>query len=119
VKGIAAGVLVGYAAWGLVQTLVTGVLSPLLAQLFGDVQLYNLEARILGADLEYGSVLMAGLGFVIAVAVAAWLISGRLSSTGAGRLVVGQRPCPECTEPVAAAAKRCPHCTAQIELGPA
>lgn len=115
-KGIAAGVLVGFAGWGLIQALVAGVLSPLIAHPFDEVQLYGLEARILGADVEYGSVVMAGLAFLISIAGAAWLISGRWSSSGAGRLAVGQRPCPECTEPIAAAARRCPHCTAQVAL---
>lgn len=116
---LAVGVIVGAATGKVVTTIVDDVLMPVVGLVLphGDWR----EAKVVlssGADangkvtenaIRYGHLIGTAVDFVLVAAVV-FLVTKWILRTD----TVPTRPCPECREPVSAAAKRCRACTSPL-----
>ena len=117
---LAIGVIIGGAVGKVVESLVKDVLMPLigLALPGGDWR----EAKIVlsqkldgtpGGALTYGSFFGALIDFFIIALVVFWVTKLLLRETPAPP-PPPTKPCPECTEALPVAAKRCKFCTSPV-----
>jgi large conductance mechanosensitive channel len=67
---LAVAVILGLAFNAVVQSIVTGLFTPLIAAIFGKQSLFALTVRVGSADLQVGSVLDALISFL----VTAWVL---------------------------------------------
>lgn len=130
VVDMAVGIIIGGAFTGIVTSLVNDVLMPPLGYLTGRVdfsQLYlNLtgqayaslaEAEAAGAAVvRYGQFLNASLNFLL-VAFAVFLLVKQINALRRMEPppAPNTHPCPWCLQEIKLAARRCPHCTAEVE----
>jgi len=127
---LAVGVIIGAAFGKIVASLVNDVVMPPIGLLLGRVNFNDLfvslngvhyaslaEAQAAAAPtLNYGLFLNAIFQFVI-VAFAVFLMVrqiNRLKTPVPSPPAPDQRDCPFCISRIPAAARRCPHCTAEI-----
>jgi len=127
VVDLAVGVIIGAAFGKVVSSLVEDIVMPPIGLVLGNVDFKDLfiplgdqrfatlaEARKASAPvLAYGNFLNTVISFLI-VALAVYLLVlqvRRLLPAPEVAPVTPQRPCPECTTPIALAARRCPACT--------
>ena len=128
VLDLAVGVVIGAAFGKVVTSLVEDVIMPPIGRLLGNVDFSNLfinlssasyanlkDAMAAGAPtLRYGLFLNAVLTFLI-VAFAVFLLVKQVNRfLPAPPPPVPMRPCPLCLSEIAAAARRCPHCCADV-----
>jgi large conductance mechanosensitive channel len=121
VVDLAVGVVIGAAFTAVVNGLVSSFLTPLIALLGGKDSFVDLSFRIAGTEFPYGQFLDALLTFLIVAAVVFFLVVKPVNEllerlrpeppTAAPEL----RDCPECLSSIPAAAKRCMHCTAEVQ----
>jgi len=113
--GFAVGIVVGLAAFYLIQAVVDGLIAPLIAVFIGEPHFELNSFTINTSEFRYGAVIQAGMTVVLALAVAAAvLIVCQRRYDSARATVADVRPCPECTRKISVAAKRCPYCTAVV-----
>ena len=130
---LAVGIVIGAAFGTVVKSFVDDVLMPPIGRVTGGVDFKDLfvsldgrsfpslaAAKAAGAPtLNYGLFINNVIAFLI-VAFAVFLVVqayDRVRTKEAVEPGPEVKGCPFCTEPVAAAATRCPHCTS--ELAPA
>jgi large conductance mechanosensitive channel len=117
---LAVGVIIGAAVGKVVDSLVKDVLMPLigLAMPGGDWR----EAKIVlsqkidgtpGGALTYGAFMGAVIDFVI-VAFAVFMITKYLVRQAPVPAAPPTKACPECTETIPVAARRCKFCTSAV-----
>lgn len=70
---IAAGLLLGLAAYYFVQSLVEGLIGPVIAAVFNEAGLYALSFRAGNGEVGYGYVLSALIVLVLALVAVALL----------------------------------------------
>jgi large conductance mechanosensitive channel len=133
VVDLAIGVIIGAAFGKIISSLVADIIMPPLGLLIGQVDFSNLfinlsghkvqtlaEAKQAGAaTINYGAFLNNVLDFLI-VAFAVFLLVRQMN-----RLMSWQKaappeapttkPCPYCLSTIALNARRCPHCTSDLE----
>jgi large conductance mechanosensitive channel len=136
VVDMAVGIIIGAAFNGVVQSLVTDVLTPPLGLLIGDVDFANLfvvlqpgtpagpyatldAAQSAGAvTINVGAFLNAAVSFLIVTAAVFLVVRSvnRLRAPDAAPEPVAStvKKCPRCLSDVAAGATRCPHCTSSL-----
>lgn len=129
VLDLAVGVVIGAAFTALVQSVVNGLINPIVA-LFADVDLSDLSFTIgqtmvdgklaPRATFTYGAVLDAALSFLIVSSVVFFgvvkpvnVIVSRQKS-GGGTPEPTTRACPECLTEIPKMARRCSACTAEV-----
>ena len=113
--GIAAGIVVGLASFYLIQAVVDGLIAPLIAVFIGEPRFELNSFTINGSEFGYGAVIEAAITVVLALTVAAVVLSVHQRRDDPTHAVVADvRACPECTSTISAAAKRCPYCTAAV-----
>jgi large conductance mechanosensitive channel len=113
--GVAAGIVVGLAAFYLIQAVVDGLIAPLIAVFIGEPRFELNSFTISGSEFRYGAVIEAVMTVVLALAVTAVVLSVRQRRDDPAHAAVeGVRACPECTSRISIAAKRCPYCTAAV-----
>ena len=119
VVDLAIAVVIG-AAFGLVvSSFVTGIITPLIAAVFGKPSFDDLTFKIGDAVFLYGTVLNALISFVSVAAVLYFLVVQPMNHVQA-RLKPGKpvdeptRACPECLSDIPRKATRCAFCTAQV-----
>lgn len=120
VVDLAVGIVIGAAFTAVVNGLVTGFITPLVALIGGKDSVSDLAFSIAGTSFPYGQFLDALLSFLIVAAVVFFLVVKPVN-----RLIQRVRPeppvssdlreCPECLSDIPRAARRCLHCTAQVE----
>lgn len=129
VLALALAVVIGAALGQVVISLVTDLLMPPVGLLLGGVSFDDLFIDLSGrghatlaaakqagaATVNYGRFLNTVVIFII-VAFVVFLISKALIRPKA---TPSTRPCPRCTETIAAAATRCPRCTSEVAPSPA
>lgn len=122
VLSLAFAVVVGVALGAVVNSLVKDILMPPIGLLLGKVDLSTLFIDLSGTRpaslkaaqeagvpvIAYGSFINELITFIV-VALVVWMLASRLIPA-----TPDPRRCPQCAEPVAAAAVRCPHCTSAI-----
>jgi large conductance mechanosensitive channel len=109
---VTAGLALALAIVSLVQVVVSGLIAPFIAVFIGEQPFELNSFTIESSQFGYGYVIEAALVLAI-VGVAAQLLLRHRNDGGAA----STRPCPECTTPIPAAAKRCPNCTAVVSPG--
>jgi large conductance mechanosensitive channel len=117
---VAVGLVMALATYGLVNTLVEGLITPIIAAIFGEPSFSGLSFTINESEFLYGAVISAAIVLVTTAAAVYFLIVLPYEAYRDHRGVPAKtRPCPECMTAISVAAKRCPHCTSAVTPEPA
>ncbi|HUR09292.1 MAG TPA: large conductance mechanosensitive channel protein MscL [Nonomuraea sp.] len=116
---LAVAVLIGATFSGLVQALVSDLITPLIGAVTGGRQANFAEYSftVNGSQFKYGDFLNHLLTFLIIAAVVYWLIvmpMTRLISLFDKNKAVTTRQCPECLSDIPIEARRCAQCTVEL-----
>jgi len=116
VVDLAVAVVVGTAFTALVKALVTDIVTPLIAAIFGEPNFENLAFTINGSVFKYGDVLNNVITFLSIAAVVFFLVVTPINALMARRAQEdpGTKECPECTSAIPIRARRCPECTSPV-----
>ena len=121
VMSMAVGVIIGGAFSGLVTSLTTNIITPLL-NCFGkmDGQVSKLALKIKGQSLEFGMFLADVINFLIMAFIVFLLVKGMnaLSNIGAKKeepAAPTTKKCPYCKSEIPIDATKCAHCTSDVE----
>ena len=116
VMSLAVGVIIGSAFQGVVTSLTTNVLSPIIG-LFTKQNFDSLELTVLGSTLRYGAFITSVINFFIMAFVVFLLVRAmnRLLSLGEKKgEPLPPRLCPYCKTTLHPEAIRCPACTSTL-----
>ena len=114
--GFAAGIVIGLAAFYLIQAVVDGLIAPLISVFIGDPRFELNSFTINTSEFRYGAVIEAAITVALALTVTAAVLAALQRRSDSGQAAVADvRPCPECTSKISVAAKRCPYCTAAVQ----
>jgi large conductance mechanosensitive channel len=114
--GFAAGIVIGLAAFYLIQSVVDGLIAPLIAVFIGEPRFELNSFTIHTSEFRYGVVIEAAITVVLALAIVAAVLTARQRRYEAAQATAGDtQACPECTSKISVAAKRCPYCTAAVK----
>ena len=123
VVDLAVAVVLGTAFTAVVNAIVTGLVTPLIAAVVGEPSSGDLGFTVNGSRFLYGVVIDAVVAFVLVAAVLFFLVVrplnvllDRLRPEPA--LGAATRDCPECLSAVPRAARRCAFCTAALHTDP-
>jgi len=114
---LALAVVVGVAFNSLVQALIRGLITPLIAAAGGQHDFSSLEFHFHTSTFRYGIVINTVISFVVIMTVVYYLLvapATKLMLLADNRKAATERPCPECLSDIPAAAKRCRFCTAEV-----
>ena len=121
---LAVGVIIGAAFKGIVDSLVSDIISPLIG-LIADTNFTDLVWQIGGVSIKYGAFITAIINFLL-MAIVLFLIVKAISATReiGSKFKKGETPapaeltektCPYCKSKIAIDATRCPHCTSEVK----
>ncbi|HEX9711380.1 MAG TPA: large conductance mechanosensitive channel protein MscL [Actinomycetota bacterium] len=128
VVDLAVGVVIGAAFNSVVQSIVNGLLNPIVA-LFGASSLnelsFSIGTKVVDGEtvnniFAYGSVLNAALQLVIIAAVLFFFVVKPVNALESRRKSGEETPepatrsCPECLSEIPKAARRCSQCASEI-----
>jgi large conductance mechanosensitive channel len=117
---LAVAVVIGVAFNAIIQALVKDMITPLIIMFQGGKHKHSFDSlafRVHGATFTYGAVIDAALSFLVIAAVVYYLIvapAAKLTALANRNKAAADRPCPECTNIIPIAAKRCMYCTAEV-----
>ena len=111
---LAVAFVMGTAFAALVNALVTDLVTPVIAAIFGKPSFDDLSFEINGSEFLYGSFLNALITFVSIAAAIFFFVLKPAQRVGLVPLEPETKDCPRCTSTIAVAATRCPQCTADI-----
>ena len=118
---LAIGVAVGGAFTAVVQAIVSGFFTPLIAAIFGATNFANLYFTINGSHILYGLFINAIVTLIIVSGVLFFFVVKPLSAIrrrlGYETPAPALSPCPACLTPINEAALRCSSCTEQLGEG--
>jgi large conductance mechanosensitive channel len=116
VVDLAVAVVVGTAFTALVKALVTDILTPIIALIFGKPNFESLSFTINHSHFLYGDLLNALFTFVTIAAVVFFLVVTPINTLLSRRAKEDPttRECPECTSAIPVKARRCPLCTSEV-----
>jgi len=119
---LAVAIVMGIAFGAVVDSVVSGLITPLIAMILGESSLASLTFTINGAVFFYGSVIDQLISF-IAVAVVIYFFVITPMNMMLARQRRGEVPaeattksCPECLSSVPVAARRCAFCTSPLTV---
>jgi large conductance mechanosensitive channel len=113
VMDLAVGVLIGAAFQGVIGSLTSNILSPIIG-LFTRRNFDMLELNVFGVDIRYGAFVTSVVSFLITASVIFLLVKA-MTITGIRRVAPPTaRKCPYCIGEIDEAATRCPHCTSAL-----
>lgn len=123
VVDLAVAVIIGAAFTGIVNSLVTDVLNPLIAATVGKPNFSFLILHIHNGEVKYGNFLNAAISFLIVASVVYfgvvmplnWFLARVKASHAAPPPPPATRSCPECLSDIPIAARRCAHCAQPVE----
>ena len=117
---MAVGVVIGSAFTAVVTGFVAAFLTPLVGVVVGaagDFRSYSFT--VAGVTFPYGQFLNVLIAFLLTAAVLYFCVVLPVTKATARYLPkkpkAAKRPCPECLSEIPEAARRCAHCTAQVE----
>jgi large conductance mechanosensitive channel len=120
VVDLAVAVVLGIAFGAVIKALVSDLLTPIIALIFGKPDFGALSFTINNSHFLYGDFINALIAFV-SVAAAIFFFVVRPLSVLAARRAAGRpdpdsdtRACPECLSEIPRAARRCAFCTALL-----
>ena len=111
---LATAFVIGAAFAALVQALVADLITPLVAAIFGKPDFSGLEFEINGSRFLYGHFLNALITFLSVAAAIFFFVLKPAARVGLVPPSPEMKACPYCTTSIAAAATRCPQCTAEL-----
>jgi large conductance mechanosensitive channel len=116
VVDLAVAVVVGTAFTALVKALVTDIVTPLIAAIFGKPSFESLTFTIHHSQFRYGDLLNAAFTFLTIAAVVFFLVVAPVNSLMSRRAQAdpATKECPECTSAIPIRARRCPECTSEL-----
>lgn len=122
VMSMAVGVLIGGAFSGLVTSLTSNIITPIL-NCFGKMDsegAANLAVTIHGQTLQFGVFIADVINFIIMAFIVFLLVKGMNKLGDLGRKeekeeAPSTKICPYCKSEISIEAIRCPHCTSEIE----
>lgn len=111
---LAVGFVVGAAFTALVQAVVKGLVTPLIAAAAGTPDFSKLSFTFNRSVFAYGDVVNALISFVVVAAVLYFLVVmpfSTLTTRVRGPIPATSKQCPECLSSIPLAARRCAYCT--------
>lgn len=111
---LAVAFVMGTAFAVLVNSFVEGLITPIVAAIFGEPSFGGLSFEINGSEFLYGDFLNALITFISIAAAIFFFVLKPAQRVGLVPLAPETKECPRCTSTIAAAATRCPQCTADI-----
>ncbi|GAA4595748.1 large conductance mechanosensitive channel protein MscL [Planotetraspora phitsanulokensis] len=116
---LAVAVVIGAAFSGLVDALVSDIITPLIGAVTGgrEPDFADYSFKLNGAQFQYGDFVNHALSFLIVAAVIYWLVvlpMTRLLGLLTRDKAVTEKQCPECLSDIPVAARRCAFCTAVL-----
>lgn len=119
---LAVAVVVGVAFNAVVQSLINGFITPLIAAITGNSGgkqkvFSTLAFHLNGSKFQYGLFVNALLSFIVIAAVVYYLLvapAARLTAIAQRNKQASDRPCPECLSQIPIAARRCMYCTSEV-----
>lgn len=116
---LAVAVVIGAAFTAVINALVAGMITPLIAAIGGERDFAELAFSINGSRFAYGEFLNALITFLIVAAVVFFLVIkpvnvllDRLRTEP--KVDSPTRECPECLSDIPAAARRCAFCASEV-----
>jgi large conductance mechanosensitive channel len=121
VVDLAVAVVVGTAFTAVVKALVSDLLTPIIALIFGKPSFGALSFTVNHSHFQYGDFLNNLIAFVTVAAAVFFLVVAPINALMARRAQADpdEKECPECTSAIPVRARRCPMCTAQLAPPPA
>jgi large conductance mechanosensitive channel len=116
VVDLAVAIVVGTAFVAVVKALVSDILTPIIAMIFGKPNFGALSFTINGSHFYYGDFINVLIAFVTIAAAVFFFVVVPVNSLLARRAQEDpdEKECPECTTAIPVRARRCPNCTAQL-----
>jgi large conductance mechanosensitive channel protein len=116
VMDLAVAVVVGTAFTAVVKALVSDILTPLIAAIFGAHNFGQLKFTLNGSTLAYGDFINNVITFLIVSAAMFFLVVTPINYLMARRAQEDpdSKQCPECDSAIPIKARRCPRCTSQL-----
>jgi large conductance mechanosensitive channel len=115
---MAVGIIIGGAFGKIVTSLVNDIIMPPIGMLLGRVPFSSLAIELNKKTyIRYGVFLNTVLDFVI-VAFCIFLVVRQMNRIKSAMLPPGEpttKECPQCLSTIPLKAKRCAHCTSQLE----
>jgi large conductance mechanosensitive channel len=118
VVDLAVGVVIGTAFTAVVNALVSGLFTPLIAALIGESDFSSLSFEINGSEFLYGTFINALITFLLVAAVLFFLVVKPVNAV-MDRFKPDPPPdaetrdCSECLSAIPVAARRCAFCTSE------
>jgi len=116
VMDLAVAIVVGTAFTAVVKALVTDLLTPLIAAIFGAHNFANLKFTIHHSTFAYGDFINNLITFLSVAAVTFFLVVAPINALMARRAKEDPdtKQCPECDSAIPVKARRCPECTSEL-----
>lgn len=120
VLDLAIGVIIGAAFQGLVSSLTTNIISPILG-CFSEVDFSGFTLKIGNLNLTYGAFITDVINFIIMAFVVFLIVKvmNKLANLGKKDEVtpkeITTKICPHCYSEINIKADRCPFCTSELE----
>jgi large conductance mechanosensitive channel len=117
IVALAVAIVIGTAFVALVKALVTDVLTPIIALIFGKPDFSALSFTINSSHFLYGDFLNNVIAFVSVAAAVYFFVVVPVERVQARRKQGAEpdlKECPECTSEIPFKARRCPQCTAAL-----
>ena len=116
---LAVAVVIGAAFTAVVNALVKGLITPLIAALGGEPDFAELAFTINGSRFAYGEFLNALITFLIVAAVMFFLVIRPVNVLlerlrPEPKVDTPTRECPECMSDIPGAARRCAFCASEV-----
>jgi large conductance mechanosensitive channel len=120
VVDLAVAVVIGTAFTAVVKALVSDLLTPIIATIFGSPNFGNLKFTINSSQFAYGDFLNNLLAFVLVAAAMFFFVVTPINWLMARRAQEDPdtKQCPECDTAIPIKARRCPQCTTRLSGGP-
>jgi large conductance mechanosensitive channel len=118
VVDLAVAVVVGTAFTAVVKALVSDLLTPIIALIFGKPSFSALTFTINNSHFQYGDFLNNLIAFLTIAATVFFLVVAPINALLARQAQADpdEKECPECTSAIPVRARRCPMCTAQLQV---
>jgi large conductance mechanosensitive channel len=119
VVDLAVAVVIGAAFGAVVTSFVRNLLTPLIS-IPGKSTFSNLSFTVHGSVFSYGTFLNDLVSFVLIAAAVFFFVVKPINVLAARRkrgqeAEPGTRDCPECMSEIPALARRCAHCTSEVQ----
>ncbi|HEX5234971.1 MAG TPA: large conductance mechanosensitive channel protein MscL [Silvibacterium sp.] len=119
VVDLAVAVVIGAAFTGVVNSLVSDIINPLIAAIVHRPNFSYLVANVNGGKITYGNFINALIQFLIIAAAIYFLVVMPVQKllkrfNPAKAEPPKTRPCPQCLTDIPIAATRCSHCTQPV-----